>query len=164
MSGGSTIGMPREAVTIRFPKEVLDDARRARPQDQSFNEFVVEVVAREARLLRGREALKRIDALREQIFRRTGLRQKVARRLLSAEDVDMLWGEFSELPIEYLGGPELQRRTWEVAKRYALPTLYDAAFLACAELTGAPELWTADRALIGHLGAARPAYVRELGA
>ena len=67
------MGMPREAVTIRFPKEVLDDARRARPKDQSFNEFVVEVVAREARLRRGREALKRIDALREQIFRRTGL-------------------------------------------------------------------------------------------
>lgn len=94
----------------------------------------------------------------------TALRQKVARGLLSAEDAEMLWGEFSELPIEYLGGPELQRRTWEVAKRYALPTLYDAAFLACAELTGAAELWTADRALIGHLGAARPAYVRELGA
>lgn len=66
------MGMPREAVTIRFPKAVLDDARRARPDDQSFNEFVVEVVAREARLRRGREALKRIDALREQIFRRTG--------------------------------------------------------------------------------------------
>jgi len=94
----------------------------------------------------------------------TALRQKVARRLLSAEDAEMLWGDFSELPIEYLGGPELQRRTWEVAKRHALPTLYDAAFLACAELTGAPEFWTADRALIRHLGAARPAYVRELGA
>jgi len=64
---------PREAVTIRFPKDVLDEARRARPEDQSFNEFVVGVVAREARLRRGREALTRIDELREQIYRRTGL-------------------------------------------------------------------------------------------
>ncbi len=65
--------MAREAVTIRFPKEVLDDARRAKPEDQSFNEFVVDVVAREARLRRGREALARIDERRQAVFRRTGL-------------------------------------------------------------------------------------------
>ena len=94
----------------------------------------------------------------------TTLRQKASRRLLSGEDADRLWAGFAELPIDYVGGPELQRWTWEVAKRHALPTLYDAAFLACAELTGAQEFWTADRALLRSLGDERPAYVRELGA
>ncbi len=64
---------PREAVTIRFPKATLEAARRTKPEDQSFNEFVVDVVSREARLRRGREALGRIDELREQIYRRTGI-------------------------------------------------------------------------------------------
>lgn len=93
----------------------------------------------------------------------TALRQKLSRRLLSADEAERLWAEFGALPIDYVGGPELQSRTWEVAARHSLPTLYDAAFLACAELTGAPEFWTADRALIRQLGTPLPPYVRELG-
>lgn len=93
----------------------------------------------------------------------TALRQKVSRNLLTAEDAAGHWADFMDLPIDYLGGRELQLRSWEIAQRHGLATLYDAAFLACAELTDAPEFWTADRALIRQLGGARPAYVRELG-
>lgn len=76
----------REAVTIRFPKAVLDDARRAKSEGESFNEFVVNVVARESRLRRGREAITRIDALREQVFRRTGVQPDSAPLIREARD------------------------------------------------------------------------------
>lgn len=92
----------------------------------------------------------------------TALRKKVARRLISEEEAEMLWVEYAGLPIEYVGGPELQRSSWQTARRYGLPTLYDAAFLACTEITGATEFWTADRELLRRLGDRRPGYVREL--
>ncbi len=93
----------------------------------------------------------------------TALRQKISRKLLTAAEAAGHWADFAELPIDYLGGGDLQLKTWEIAGRYGLSTLYDAAFLACAEIAGAAEFWTADRALIRQLGDARPAYLRELG-
>ena len=96
------------------------------------------------------------------------LRKKVRQRLVSTEEADALWSQFARLPIQYLDLPLIRARAWEIAARYGLPTLYDAAFLATTELAPAPlgavrEFWTADEALLHSLDPARPAYVRRLG-
>jgi predicted nucleic acid-binding protein len=95
------------------------------------------------------------------------LRKKVRQGFLLQQEAEALWEEFSRLPIEYLDDRILRARTWELAEQYGLLTLYDAAFLACAELCPADEpavreFWTADQKLLGHLGAQRPGYVQAL--
>lgn len=62
----------REALTIRFPGEVLSAARRYKPPEQSLNAFVVSAVEREAQHLRALEANARIREIRERVFRRAG--------------------------------------------------------------------------------------------
>jgi predicted nucleic acid-binding protein len=94
------------------------------------------------------------------------LRKKARQGHLSGVQAGRLWAAFCDLPIEYLNEESLQRRAWEVAERYSLATLYDAAFMACTELAGdagtTSEFWTADRELVRTLGGQRPSYVREL--
>ena len=51
-------------------------------------------------------------------------------------------------------------KTWAIAEQFSLATLYDAAFLAVAELEEA-EFWTADQSLLNTL-TPRPAYVKKL--
>ncbi len=96
------------------------------------------------------------------------LRKKVRARLLEPDEAQSLWGDYLALPIRFVENPHLRTRAWALTVEHALPTLYDATFLACTELALAPadaarEFWTADRALLRQLGAGRPAYVRELG-
>jgi predicted nucleic acid-binding protein len=95
------------------------------------------------------------------------LRKKVRQTLISADQAGQLWEGFCQLPIEYLDDDTLRRRTWELAEQHSLATLYDAAFMACAELAPAQEetsreFWTADRELVRTLGRERPSYLREL--
>lgn len=95
----------------------------------------------------------------------TVLRKKVRQGILLSSEADRAWAEFVQMRIEYVDMPDLRSRTWQIADRYALLTLYDAAFLACAEVAGAgapTEFWTLDQQLLRSLGPARPAYVREL--
>lgn len=96
------------------------------------------------------------------------LRKKMRQGILWPEQAEDLWVRFGQLPIEYIDARELHGRAWEIAERYALPTLYDAAFLACTELAPAPtgavrEFWTADEELLRSLETNRPSYVRQLG-
>ena len=63
----------RDAVTIRFPSDVLDRARRVKTARESFNEFVVAAVDREARRRAALKTLDEIDELRERIAARTGI-------------------------------------------------------------------------------------------
>jgi predicted nucleic acid-binding protein len=96
------------------------------------------------------------------------LRKKVRQRLIQAQEVAALWTAFGALPIEYLDSPTIRERSWEIASQRGLPTLYDAAFLACTELIDAPtpairEFWTADGELVRALEANRPSYLRVLG-
>ena len=56
--------------------------------------------------------------------------------------------------------PDLQRRAWLMAGRYARPRAYDAQYLAVAEQLGC-DLWTADGRLAN---AVREPWVRLLGA
>jgi len=76
------------------------------------------------------------------------------------------WDTYRAYPVLYLDSAELRETAWALAAQFALPTLYDATFLACVQLVAPDdgEFWTADRALLRSLGKARPAYVRELGA
>jgi predicted nucleic acid-binding protein len=88
------------------------------------------------------------------------LRKKQRRSLLTAEEAADCYAEFCNLPIQYVDSTALQARTWQLAVHYQLPTLYDAAFLACAEQSAA-EFWTADQALIRQLDPL-PDYVHAL--
>lgn len=95
------------------------------------------------------------------------LRKKLRQGLMTDLDVSVAWELFCALPIEHIQTNELRDRAWEIARRYALPTLYDAAFLACIEILNAndaatAEYWTADAQLLRQLGAAAPSYVRAL--
>lgn len=96
----------------------------------------------------------------------SALRGRVARHQLLAREAESQWRAYLQLPIEFRDGREIRERSWNIAARFDLPTLYDAAFLACVEIVAGPEaaeFWTADRQLLRQLGARRPAYVRELG-
>lgn len=92
------------------------------------------------------------------------LRKKIRMGLLSVEEAQGAFEDFCQLPIEYLDTEQIRVRAWEIATQYQMPTLYDAAFLACAESI-APDcqFWTADKILLKQLGKSFPPYVRELG-
>lgn len=93
------------------------------------------------------------------------LRKKLRLGLLTAEEAAATWDAFRALPVTYRDGPDVRARAWELAAAYDLSTLYDAAFLACAEAEagGPATFWTADERLVSQLGDRRPAYVRLLG-
>lgn len=83
----------------------------------------------------------------------TVLCKKRRQGILSARNADALWSEFRRFPgIEYVDGDAVLSRAWEISRHFDLPTIYDAAFLAVAEVvaekTGeACAYWTADRKL-----------------
>lgn len=91
----------------------------------------------------------------------TVLRKKRRRNELAVQEADDLWFEFRLFPgIEYLSDDELMDRAWKISRYFDLPTLYDATYLAVAEVieerTGeACEFWTADERLINSLGGKR---------
>ncbi|MBI4491460.1 MAG: hypothetical protein HY690_01550 [Chloroflexi bacterium] len=63
----------REALTIRFPIEVLARARGVKEDRESLNDLVVGAVEREVRRREVLRVLAEIDRIREQIVARTGL-------------------------------------------------------------------------------------------
>jgi predicted nucleic acid-binding protein len=89
------------------------------------------------------------------------LRKKTRLGVITTEEAQGFFEDFCELPIDYIEEEVIRTRTWEIAEQYGLSTLYDAAFLACAEITSA-EFWTADAALVRQL-TPRPVYLREIG-
>jgi predicted nucleic acid-binding protein len=93
------------------------------------------------------------------------LRKKVRQSVIGAEHAVDIWERVSRMPIEFIETPTLRTRAWEIAARYNLATLYDAAYLACTEVAPAGadsirEFWTTDETLVRSLGAEVPAYVR----
>jgi predicted nucleic acid-binding protein len=89
------------------------------------------------------------------------LRKKIRMGLLTQEEAKGCYEDFGNLPIDYIDGESVRARSWELAEQYQLPTLYDAAFLACAESESA-QFWTADKVLLAKLSP-RPSYVHQLG-
>ncbi len=92
------------------------------------------------------------------------LRKKTRMGVITTEEALGFFEDFCELPIDYIDYIEEERiraKTWKIADKYGLSTLYDAEFVACAESTSA-EFWTADAALVRQL-IPRPGYLREIG-
>lgn len=95
------------------------------------------------------------------------LRKKRRREELAAQEADNLWLEFRQFPgIEYLDDEVVMDRAWKIGRHFDMPSLYDAAFLAVAEVvaerTGEVcQYWTADEKLVNLLGG-RKGYVKFL--
>ncbi len=68
-----TATMEREAVTIRIPADLLEQARQFREGSESFNEMVVEAIAREVRRRRSLAAHQRIVARSAEVEAKTGI-------------------------------------------------------------------------------------------
>lgn len=79
------------------------------------------------------------------------LRQKTAlRKELTSEEEEIAFQRLGELPIRTLSVPVQRQRAWEFARRFDFPIIYDATYLALAELSGG-EFWTADERLVRRL-------------
>jgi hypothetical protein len=63
----------RQAMSVRFPPEVLEEARGVLSPGESLNELVVGVVEREVRRRKGLAALAEIDRVRERVRARVGV-------------------------------------------------------------------------------------------
>lgn len=95
------------------------------------------------------------------------LRKKVRRNELTAQVADELWQEFRHFQgIEYLADDMIINRAWKISQYFNMATLYDASFMAVAEVvaekTGETcELWTSDERLVNVVESHRK-YVRFL--
>lgn len=82
------------------------------------------------------------------------LRKKVSRKIISPEQSEIAWEAFNNLGIlNFINDSIVMRAAWHIAAREKLPTIYDAAYLAVAEIISRQsnevcEFWTADEALI----------------
>lgn len=65
--------MEREAITIRFPADLLAKARSLKEGSESLNDLVVEALEREVRRRRGWAAHQRIIARSEAVKAKTGI-------------------------------------------------------------------------------------------
>jgi len=74
------------------------------------------------------------------------LRQKVIRGELTQAIADAAFRVVCQMPIALDAETDCRERAWEIAKMLALPTVYDAVYLALAEQRGC-EFWTADNRL-----------------
>lgn len=80
------------------------------------------------------------------------LRQKVAlRRELTIAQAQRAFASLQGLPIKTAHSPEQRERAWEIALEFQFPTVYDATYIALAELRQC-EFWTADEKLFKQVG------------
>ena len=79
------------------------------------------------------------------------LRKIAARSVLDIDETRQRLHLFESLPIQRMHLPFLLRRAWEIGNKHGMYTVYDAAYVALADLTG-NRLYTCDNALISSLG------------
>ncbi len=89
------------------------------------------------------------------------LRKLSARDLLPVDSARERLHLYEALGIELLAPPFLLRRAWELSVSHRLYTIYDAAYVALAELTGT-RLYTCDRVLVKALGGATDMIINPL--
>jgi len=89
------------------------------------------------------------------------LRQAVYRERILGGEGDEAFASFVEMPIRIVQPENLLPRAWEIGKSVNAPRLYDAFYVALADIAGC-ELWTADRRL-ANLVHTRFPQVRWLG-
>ena len=76
------------------------------------------------------------------------LRQKTSlRRELTADQAQRAFASLRALPIKTKHSAEQRERAWEMAREFQFPTVYDATYLALAELSQC-EFWTADEKVV----------------
>ena len=79
------------------------------------------------------------------------LRQKVMlRKELSLEQAEAAFAKLQTLPIQQIAVLGQRQRAWKIAADYGFATVYDATYLALAELRGC-EFWTADERLFNRV-------------
>ena len=72
------------------------------------------------------------------------IRQKTTlRKELSVEAAEAVFEKLQALPVQQMSLPGQRRRAWEIAKDFGFPTVYDATYLALAQMREC-EFWTAD--------------------
>jgi len=97
----------------------------------------------------------------------TVLRQKQRKQALTDNEAGAVWQKFTAFPgIEYVAGSDVIERAWRLAQDLNLPTLYDASFLAVAEIIAGHggktvDFWTVDEKLLS-LVRGRKNYLRLL--
>ena len=76
------------------------------------------------------------------------IRQKSAlRKELTAEQANVAFEKLQALPIRQISLPGQRELAWRIAEQFGFVTVYDATYLALAQLRGC-EFWTADRRLV----------------
>ena len=72
------------------------------------------------------------------------IRQKTTlRKELSVEAAEAVFEKLQALPVQQMSLPGQRRRASEIAKDFGFPTVYDATYLALAQMREC-EFWTAD--------------------
>lgn len=90
------------------------------------------------------------------------LKQKVIlRQELTPEQAEAAFITLQALPIQQLTVPPQRQQVWQIATEFGFATVYDATYLALAELQGC-LFWTADKRLFDQVKARIP-FVRWLG-
>jgi predicted nucleic acid-binding protein len=90
------------------------------------------------------------------------LRQKVIlRQELTPAQAEAAFRALQALPIRQLTMPAQRQRAWRIATELGFATVYDATYLALAELQGCP-FWTADKRLFDQVQVRMP-FVQWLG-
>lgn len=89
------------------------------------------------------------------------IRQRLRQGFLDRRAARFVLARFLELPISIQAPEALYDRALVLADEHDLPAVYDAHYLALAELLGA-TFWTADRRLLDALGG-RLTFVRWIG-
>ncbi|MBW4672419.1 MAG: type II toxin-antitoxin system VapC family toxin [Cyanomargarita calcarea GSE-NOS-MK-12-04C] len=88
------------------------------------------------------------------------LRKKVRLGAITIAQAEGFYDDFCQMPVDYLDNNPIRAKTWAIAQQFSLATLYDAAFLAVAELESA-QFWTANESLLNTLTPC-PGYVQKL--
>ncbi|MHB9005167.1 MAG: type II toxin-antitoxin system VapC family toxin [Coriobacteriia bacterium] len=89
------------------------------------------------------------------------LRQRMRREGLSLSEATRLLEQFFAFPIGIVSPSELHERALALAEAHKLPAVYDAHYVALAELLNC-ELWTSDQRLVRDLAGKLP-FVRWIG-
>lgn len=79
--------------------------------------------------------------------------KRFQQRRISLVDALGLIEEVGNLPVERMSPPALPLRAFEIAGQFRLKWIYDAFYVALAEIVGC-DLWTADEALYDAVRAA----------
>jgi predicted nucleic acid-binding protein len=88
------------------------------------------------------------------------IRQRIRQGILNHDDAQAILARFLAIPIAFHAQATLYGRALTIANEYNLPAVYDAHYIALAEMAGA-TLWTADQRLLRTLGGAF-AFIRPI--